>query len=125
MRDFWVILVIFILVFAGGKLANNYIEKTANELLEYIVQMSDSFDKTRKDKELVVKKLQEKWEDTEKKWIVFEYHDSINEIEDLLIECYTYFIKGSEEEYMVSFGKLKRHIDDMQNRGTLTYVNIF
>lgn len=125
MRDIIVIGVILLLVFGGGYLSNVYIEKSAQKLFNKINEMTIGFEKKESEKEEIVKTIKDEWERIEKGWIVFEYHESINDIEDLLIECYTYFLDNNKSEYMVSFGILKRHVDDMQNRGSLTYVNIF
>ena len=125
MRDVIVIIVVLLLVFGGGNLSNLYIEKSAKKLMNQINEMTIGFEKTEDDKKAIVNKVIAEWENVEMGWIVFEYHESINDIEDLLIECYTYFLDDNESEYMVSFGRLKRHVDDMKNRGTLTYVNIF
>ncbi len=125
MKDAIVITVILILVFGGGHLSNVYIEKTAKSLMDELNEMTIGFEKEENEKIEIVKRVKEEWESIERGWIIFEYHESVNDIEDLLIECYTYFLDNNESEYMVSFGRLKRHIDDMQNRGSLTYVNIF
>ena len=125
MRDIVVISVVLLLVFGGGHLSNVYIEKSAEKLMNEIDEMTTGFEKEEYEKAEIVSKVKFEWEKIEKGWIVFEYHESINDIEDLLIECYTYFLDNNESEYMVSFGRLKRHVDDMQNRGSLTYVNIF
>ena len=125
MRDIIVIGVILLLVFCGVYLSNVYIEKIAQKLFNKINEMTIGFEKKESEKEEIVKTIKDEWERIEKGWIVFEYHESINDIEDLLIECYTYFLDNNKSEYMVSFGILKRHVDDMQNRGSLTYVNIF
>ena len=125
MKDIIVIGVILLLVFGGGYWSNKYIEKTSEKMMSEINNMTFGFDKEEKEKEAIVEKVKIEWEDLEKEWIIFEYHESINDIEDLIIECYTYFLDNNKSEYMVSFGRLKRHIDDMKNRGSLMYVNIF
>ena len=125
MRDILVISVILLLVFGGGYISNIYLEKSSEKLMNEINKMTNGFEKSEDEKREIVLKVKSEWESVEQGWIVFEYHDSINDIEDLLIECYTYFLDDNKSEYMVSFGRLKRHVDDMKNRGTLTYVNIF
>ena len=125
MRDILVISVILLLVLGGGYISNIYLEKSSEKLMNEINKMTNGFEKSEDEKNEIVLKVKSEWESVEQGWIVFEYHDSINDIEDLLIECYTYFLDDDESEYMVSFGRLKRHVDDMKNRGTLTYVNIF
>ena len=125
MRDLVVITVVLLLVFGGGYLSNVYIEKSAKKLLNQINEMTTGFGNSEYARQEIVSRVKVEWEKIEKQWIIFEYHESINDIEDLLIECYTYFLDNNKSEYMVSFGRLKRHVDDMQNRGKLTYVNIF
>ena len=52
------------------------------------------------------------------------YHQEINQIEDLVIECYNYYLQGDKDLFQVSYGKLKRNIEDMKNREIITFTNI-
>ncbi len=125
MRDVIVILVILLLVFGGGMISGKYIESSASVLLKHLEEMYENFNVTKEEKKVIVKDLKDTWEKIESFWIVFEYHDMINDIEDALVESYMFYLADSKSDFMASYGKVKRMVDDLKNRGTLTYVNIF
>ena len=55
--------------------------------------------------------------ENEKKWIMIGYHHEINTMEDLLIECYTYYLQNDKNNFEISYGKLERNTKDLENRG--------
>ena len=77
-----------------------------------------------KHKNIQVNNILDIWESNEKRWIMVEYHQEINQIEDLVIECYTYYLQGEKELFEISYKKLERNIEDMQNRVKITFTNI-
>lgn len=94
-------------------------------MLEIVKNFEKNIDSAEeKEKEKQVDALLELWEKDENKWIMIGYHDEINQIEDLVIECYSYYLQGDKESYDVSYRKLKRNIEDMRNREIITFANI-
>ena len=81
----------------------------------------DGADKKNKNVEEILKV----WEENEEKWIMIGYHQEINDIEDLLIECYCYYLQGDEEAFKVSYKKLARNIEDLRNREKITFINVY
>ncbi len=124
MRDVIVLLVIFALVFGGDVFVKRYLEKSSRDLLSHFEEISGDFEKNYKEKINKVEEICTTWEEKEHIWIIFEYHDSINEIEDLVIEAYSYYLNGGEEEFAMSYRKLIRLIDDLKNRAELSLENV-
>ncbi len=124
MRDVMIVIVILALVFGGDILIENYLENSSNDLLLAIEEMSGDFYMESDRKKQKVENLLQTWEEKEKPWIVFEYHDAINEIEDLVIETYSYFLDSNKEEFDIAYRKLMRLIDDFRNRADLSLENV-
>ena len=124
MRDLVVIIVIIGLVFGGDVFIEKYLEKSSEKLIQQIEMMSESFNEDEKAKKRNVDSLQQIWEETEKPWIVIEYHEEINNIEDLVIETYSYYMSGEKEEFDIAHRKILRLIEDLKNRIDLSLENV-
>ena len=125
MRDLFVIIAILAIVFGGNSFINKHIEESGNEFLNIVKKLEDGIESDDKNaKNIEVKKILDLWENNEKKWIMIGYHQEINQIEDLVIECYNYYLQGDKDLFQVSYGKLKRNIEDMKNREIITFTNI-
>ena len=124
MRDLVVIIVIIGLVFGGDVFVEKYLEKSSEKLIQQIEMMSASFNEDEKAKKRNVDSLQQIWEETEKPWIVIEYHEEINNIEDLVIETYSYYMSGEKEEFDIAHRKILRLIEDLKNRIDLSLENV-
>lgn len=116
MRDLVVIIVIIGLVFGGDVFIEKYLGKSSEKLIQQIEMMSTSFNEDEKAKKRNVDSLKQIWEETEKPWIVIEYHEEINNIEDLVIETYSYYMSGEKEEFDIAYRKILRLIEDLKNR---------
>lgn len=124
MRDLVVIIVIIGLVFGGDVFIEKYLGKSSEKLIQQIEMMSESFNEDEKAKKRNVDSLKQIWEETEKPWIVIEYHEEINNIEDLVIETYSYYMSGEKEEFDIAYRKILRLIEDLKNRIDLSLENV-
>lgn len=125
MRDIFVIIAILAIVFGGNFFINEHVNQTGKDFLNMIETLEDGIETDKKEvKDKQVYELIKLWEENEKKWIMVEYHQEINQIEDLVIECYTYYLQGEKELFEISYKKLERNIEDMQNRVKITFTNI-
>lgn len=124
MKDFFVILTILLVVFGGNHFIHGYIEESGRTFLDKVNKLEKSIKNESSIKNKEVLDILKLWENNEKKWIMIAYHQEINDIEDLLIECYSYYLQGDEEGFEVSFRKLKRNVEDMGNREIITFTNI-
>ncbi len=124
MRDVIVLIVVFLLVFGGDFLIKKYLEKSSADFIEHFDEMSGDFERNYDDKLLKVKEIIDDWEKKESPWIIFEYHDSINDIEDMVIETYSHYLNNNREEFDISYRKLIRLIDDLKNRVDLSFENV-
>lgn len=125
MRDIFVIITILVIVFGGNFFINEHVNETGKHFLNMMETLEDGIETDNKEvKDKQVDEIIKLWEDNEKKWIMVEYHQEINQIEDLVIECYTYYLQGEKELFEISYKKLERNIEDMQNRVKITFTNI-
>ena len=125
MRDIFVIIVILVAIFGGNVFIHKHVDETGNDFLSVVKSLEEGIerdDEVAKNKE--VKKILDIWDDNEKNWIMIGYHQEINQIEDLVIECYSYYLQGDKDLFEVSYRKLKRNIEDMKNREIITFTNI-
>ena len=124
MRDFIVVFIILCVIFGGNYIQNKYLEKTTNDLMNVINKMEENMTRSKEEKKIVVQELLDKWEAYEKPWIALQYHQNINQIEDILIECYTFYLEGDETHFLLNARKLNRNMDDMKNRERISLVNV-
>lgn len=125
MKDLFVVIVILALVFGGDFLLAKYYEKVEDEIIETIEGLDKSLSSaSQSEKKSKVEKVKEVWENHENMLIMFQYHNSINDLEDLVIECCVYYENEKDTEFKASFEKLKRNIDDIRNRGKLSINNV-
>ena len=76
------------------------------------------------EKEKNIKVMNETFDKNQRKWIMFEFHDSINSIEAVMIECCNYYKTKNNEQFDISYEKLKRNIQDLKNREEISILNI-
>lgn len=124
MRDFIVVFVILSVVFGGNYIQNNYLDRTTRDMMDVINKMEENMKLPKEDKRKIVQELLDKWEDYEKPWIALQYHQNINQIEDIVIECYTFYLEGDETHFLLNARKLNRSMDDMKNRERISLVNV-
>lgn len=124
MRDVFVVLTILSVVFGGNYFIYKYIDKTGKEFLQEVSALEKSINSGDELKVREVDKVLDVWENNEEKWIMIGYHQEINDIEDLLIECYSYYLKGEKEDFDTSYKKLERNVEDLRNREKITFTNI-
>jgi ribonucleotide reductase beta subunit family protein with ferritin-like domain len=124
MKDFWIVFIILVIVFGGNYFIHGYIEETGKEFLEEVSGLVKSINSSDEIKKQIVGELLKTWENNEEKWIMIGYHQEINNIEDLLIECYNYYLQDKKEDFNISYQKLKRNIEDLRNRERITFTNI-
>ncbi len=126
MRDIIVIFVIIILVFGGTFILHSYIETSGDELVTILDEMSGDIDSSQSnEKQVNIDKINKKWDEVQKVWISIEYHNLINDMEDLVIECCNYYLETEKNDFNISYAKLKRMIEDLKYREEISMVNIF
>ena len=54
------------------------------------------------EKEKNIKVMNETFDKNQRKWIMFEFHDSINSIEAVMIECCNYYKTKNNEQFDIS-----------------------
>lgn len=125
MKDLIVIFVVLGVVFGGNFFENIYLERTTKELIEIVNEMEKGIDTASEDEKIILeKKLWDKWEQCEKPWIAFLYHKEINNVEDILIECYTFYLEGDRTHFLLNVRKLNRNLEDLKNREVISLVNV-
>lgn len=124
MRDVIILAIVFLLVFGGDFFIKNYLEKSSSDFLQHFEEMSGDFEQDYSYKILKVKEIIDNWEEKESPWIIFEYHDSINDIEDMVIEAYSHYLNNNRAEFNIAYRKLIRLVDDLKNRMELSFENV-
>ena len=124
MRDLIVIIVIMALIFGGDTFIKKYLDTSSKDLIIYVEEMSGDFEASYEEKAKRVKELLMNWEKKESPWIIIEYHDAINDIEDAVIEIYSYYLSSDRDEFDIAYRKLMRLIDDLKNRVDLSLENV-
>lgn len=125
MKDLIVVIVVIALVFGGDFFIGKYYENVGKEIINQVSVLESKMTTDNEiEKKERVEEIRKNWEENENMLIFFQYHSSINDLEDLIIECCEYYKENEKTEFAVSFEKLKRNLDDIKNRGRLLLNNV-
>lgn len=126
MRDLWIVISIIVFVFVGNFLLKNYYESSGNKIVEEVEKLSAGIENDDENvKKTNMDSIKKKWDDTQKYWILFEYHEHVNTMEDILLECLDNYVDGDKSEFQKTFDKFKRNIEDLKNREEISILNVF
>lgn len=125
MKDLIVSLVILIFVFGGDFIINSYLASSGEELIKEVGALENKSLLSIEEKKELVDKLKSSWEEKKKIWIIFEYHEIIEILEEDMIAIYNYFLNDNMEEYAKFYDDLKREVKGLQTAWKINYVNIF
>ncbi len=124
MRDFIIVFTILCIIFGGNYFIHKYIDSSGMEFLKVVRDLESTMELANDEKKKKIEALLNLWEENEEKWIMIGYHQEINDIEDLVIECYIYYLQGDKDSFLVSYKQLERNIEDLKNREKITFTNI-
>ena len=124
MRDIIIISVIVALMVACSVWTHGFYEDTMNEFDEKLNSLASTID-TASNKEEKINEIEKTWNEKEKILIIFQDHDSIDDIEEKLYECFHYYRTNQKERMELSKEKMISNIEDLKKREELTVVNIF
>ena len=124
MRDLIVVVVILGLVVGGSFWTHGFYEKTRDEFDEKLNTLSETIE-TEVDKEGKIKEVENFWKSKEDILIVFQEHDTIDDIENHLYECFHYYRINEKEHFDLSKAGVMKGMDDLVKREHLTLVNLF
>lgn len=125
MKDLWIVIGIIFFIFIGNSLLKNYFEKSGHKVIQQMEELSDGIEidsDTKKQEK--IENLKQVWDDSQKYWIMFYYHETINNMEDVFLECCNHYLSANKEEFQVALDKLKRAINDLKNREEISILNI-
>ena len=126
MKDIIIIGVILALVIGGSIYTSNYYEEFKNNVDEKLNYFVDTIDtEINLNKEEKIKELEDLWKEKENTLIVFEEHDSIDDIEGDLYECMHYYRTNQKDRLVLYKEKLIGKLEDLIKREKLLLVNIF
>lgn len=125
MKDWIIVFIIIVFIFLLSIFLREYFIKSGKEMVDNVEKMRLGINVDDVDtKNQNVKELKEKWSKQQRIWIMFQHHDMINEMEDLLLECCSHYLYSDEKSFDVSYEKLKRNIDDLKNKEDFSLENI-
>ena len=124
MRDIFVVIGILAMIIGGSFWTHGFYESTRNELDEKLESLAQTID-TEMNKEDKIKEIEEFWKSKEDILIVFQDHDSIDDIENHLYECFHYYRINEKDHFDLSRSSLMKGMEDLVKREHLTLVNLF
>lgn len=124
MRDSIVVIAIFSLIIGGSIWIYKFYENTKSVFEDKLETLVETIE-TEEKKEIRIKEIEDIWKEKESVLIIFQEHDSVDEIEDKLYECFHYYrINEADHLELSKEGMLKR-LDDFIKGENLSIVNIF
>lgn len=125
MKDFVIIMIILVLIFGGNFLTCKYFENSGNEVISILDTLKNGIEiHSSEEKENNIKNLEDVWDKNQKFWIMSQYHETVNSMESVMIECANYYKSANKEQFDISYEKLKRNILDLKNREQISILNI-
>lgn len=109
MKEFVIIIVSLVLVFAGASVSQAYLEESSKDLIGELEVLREEIKKAQSDEENnseeLANEISEKWEETEDKWSLITMHEELDLIELSLIAME---IAIQEQEYERSIEELEK-----------------
>lgn len=125
MKDLVVILIILTIIFGGNYFSCKYLEKSGAEVLSALETLKEGIDThSDEEKEKNIKTLNDVFDRNQRMWIMYQFHDGVNSMESVMIECCNYYKTKNDEQFDISYEKLKRNIQDLKNREEISLLNI-
>ncbi|MBQ9280521.1 MAG: DUF4363 family protein [Clostridia bacterium] len=125
MKDWIIVITIIAIVFGGNYLMKSYLDKTGHEMIAEVEKLSAGLETdTEEEKYQNVEEIKKKWDEAQKIWIMFQYHENVNAMEDLLLSCCNYYIDSDRTEFNINLDHFKRNVEDLKNRMEVSLVNI-
>ena len=126
MRDIFIVITIIVIVFAGNFLMKSFYNSSSKDILSDLGKMVEGFETTDSEyKKEMVENLKVKWEHYQNYWLFFQYHETINNMQDVLLEFTESYLLDNKDDFFISYEKFKRNIEDLSNRLDISLVNIF
>ena len=94
------------------------------DLLDILESMNDDIANEKDIDKGKSEALKNAFSEKEGKWIMIVDHEILDEIEDGVEECVSYYNENEKTDFNSSFGKLKSHIEDLYKREEISLVNI-
>lgn len=124
MRDSIVVIVIFSLIIGGSIWIYKFYENTKSVFEDKLETLVETIE-TEEKKEIRIKEIEDIWKEKESVLIIFQEHDSVDEIEDKLYECFHYYRINEVDHLELSKEGMLKRLDDFIKGENLSIVNIF
>lgn len=124
MRDSIVVIAIFALIIGASSWMSSFYKDTKSVFEEKLKILVETIE-TEEKKELRIKEIEELWHNKESVLIIFQEHDSVDEIEDKLYECFHYYRINEIDHLELSKDGMLKRLDDFIKGENLSMVNIF
>lgn len=124
MKEALIIIIVLLIIFVPNFLFKNYLKDTGKDLLDILESMNDDIANERDIDKGKSEALKNVFSEKEGKWIMIVDHEILDEIEDGVEECVSYYNENEKMDFNSSFGKLKSHIEDLYKREEISLVNI-
>lgn len=124
MKETLIIIIVLLIIFVPNFLFKNYLKDTGKDLLDILESMNDDIANEKDIDKGKSEALKNAFSEKEGKWIMIVDHEILDEIEDGVEECVSYYNENEKTDFNSSFGKLKSHIEDLYKREEISLVNI-
>ena len=124
MKETLIIIIVLLIIFVPNFLFKNYLKDTGKDLLDILESMNDDIANEKDIDKGKSEALKDAFSEKEGKWIMIVDHEILDEIEDGVEECVSYYNENEKMDFNSSFGKLKSHIEDLHKREEISLVNI-
>ena len=124
MKETLIIIIVLLIIFVPNFLFKNYLKDTGKDLLDILESMNDDIANEKDIDKGKSEALKDAFSEKEGKWIMIVDHEILDEIEDGVEECVSYYNENEKMDVNSSFGKLKSHIEDLHKREEISLVNI-
>ncbi len=122
MRRMLVALLLLLLIIAGWKTEEKFVNNACNAMLENVEKMKNARDDELRD---LTKKTIQEWEKTSGILEMFIPHEVVDDININWAGYKTKIAEGNHTSAMVTLSELEEHFKEMQSKIKVNFQNIF
>ncbi len=128
MRDIIIIISILTIILIGTFVTNNYLDKTAKELIKELETLKNSIKENNSIKQELIQSIEEiynKWRRINKKWSNIVLHEEIDSIEISIIKIKSKIKMGNLEESIEDIETSIFLLNHIREKEKISLKNIF
>ena len=125
MRDLFVCIAIFLLVFISSYYSEKYLIESGTELVKRLTVIKDEIEKDKMESQEELQSIKRDWDEVERVWNMLTHHQSTDNIELAFTRLLISYGENEKAECLVNLAEVVALLEDTPRSETLSWQNIF